>query len=235
MLFLCQFTWFPGTTRRAVAQRVVGQHDAGANHPERIKGWYNLVGGGAGFLLVEYDDAKALTAFLQPYMDLMSFDVRAITQLDYDDRIAELRQIAASTETDAMASRLSRSEKATAKSSSRQLAKKDLSKANLSGSNLAGADMRRTKLRRATAVDVDLTGADLSGADLSEANLSRAHLRDARLVDAQLEGTDLRGADLTDAELPDRSKLDRTRLEGAQGLPDAADTGTVDAESTGGQ
>jgi hypothetical protein len=91
MLFLCQFTWFPGTTRQQVAQRLVAQHDAGANHPERIKGWYNLAGGGAGFLIVEYDDARELTAFLQPYMDLMGFDVRAITQLDYDARVAELR------------------------------------------------------------------------------------------------------------------------------------------------
>jgi Pentapeptide repeats (8 copies)/Domain of unknown function (DUF3303) len=235
MLFLCQFTWFPGTTRRAVAQRVVAQHDAGANHPDRIKGWYNLAGGGAGFLLVEYDDAKELTAFLQPYMDLMSFDVRAITQLDYDDRIAELRQIATATETDAMAGRMSRSEKATAKSTSRQLAKKDLSRANLSGLNLAGADMRRTKLRRATALDVDLTGADLSGADLSEANLARAHLRDARLVDTKLQGTDLRGADLTGAEVPDRSKLDQARLEGAQGVPDAGEEGEGESGSTGGR
>jgi len=230
MLFHCQFTWFPGTTRRAVAQRVVAQHDAGANHPERIKGWYNLVGGGAGFLLVEYDNAKELTAFLQPYMDLMSFDVRAITQLDYDDRIAELRLIATSAEADAMASRL-----APDQASSRQLAKKDLSWANLSGSNLARADLRRTNLRNATAIDVDLTGADLSGADLSEANLTRAHLQDARLVDAKLQDTDLRGADLTGAEVPDRSKLDQARLEGAQGLPDARDEGMVESESTGGQ
>ncbi len=79
MLFSCQFTWFPGTRRAQVAQRVVQQHDAGANYPERIQGWYNLVGGGAGFLLVEYDDPRELTAFLQPYMDLMSFDVRAIS------------------------------------------------------------------------------------------------------------------------------------------------------------
>lgn len=94
MLFHCQFTWFPGTTRAQVAQRVVQQHDAGLNHPERIKGWYNLVGGGAGFLLVDYDDPRELTAFLQPYMDLMSFDVRAITQLDYKKRIEELREVA---------------------------------------------------------------------------------------------------------------------------------------------
>lgn len=94
MLYLCQFTWYPGTTRQQVAQRVVAQHDAGANHPERIRGWYNLAGGGAGFLLVDYDDPKHLTAFLQPYMDLMSWDVRAITQNDYETRIAELRQVA---------------------------------------------------------------------------------------------------------------------------------------------
>jgi hypothetical protein len=97
MLFLCQFTWFPGTKRSQVAQRVVQQHDAGANNPERIKGWYNLAGGGAGFLIVDYDDAKELTAFLQPYMDLISFDVRAITQLDYANRLKELRQVAQTT------------------------------------------------------------------------------------------------------------------------------------------
>jgi hypothetical protein len=94
MLYYCQFTWYPGTTREQVAARVVQQHDAGANNPERIKGWYNLAGGGAGFLLVDYDDPKDVTAFLQPYMDLMGFDVRAVTQNDYASRIEELRKIA---------------------------------------------------------------------------------------------------------------------------------------------
>jgi hypothetical protein len=94
MLYYCAFTWFPGTTRPQVARRVVAQHDAGANHPDRIIGWYNLVGGGAGFLLVDYDDPEELTAFLQPYMDLMSFDVRAITQNDYKASIAQLREVA---------------------------------------------------------------------------------------------------------------------------------------------
>jgi hypothetical protein len=93
MLFYCEFTWFPGTTRQQVAQRLIQQHDAGANNPDKIQGWYNLAGGGAGFLIVEYDDIKELTAFLQPYMDLMSFDVRAISKLDYDERITELRNV----------------------------------------------------------------------------------------------------------------------------------------------
>ncbi len=97
MLFYCEFTWFPGTKRAEVAQRVVQQHDAGKNNPERIRGWYNLVGGGAGFLLVDYDNPKELTAFLQPYMDLMSFDVRAITENRYDEQIEQLRAVAQQT------------------------------------------------------------------------------------------------------------------------------------------
>ena len=92
MLFYCEFTWYPGVAREEVAQRVVQQHDAGANNPERIKGWYNLVGGGAGFLLVDYDAIEELTAFLQPYMDLMSFDVHAINELQYDQQIERLRE-----------------------------------------------------------------------------------------------------------------------------------------------
>lgn len=94
MLWLCSFTWFPNTRREEVAKRIVQQHDAGMNHPERIKGWYNLVGGGAGFLLVESNDPREVTAFLQPYMDLMSFDVRGVYEIKYDQRVAELRQIA---------------------------------------------------------------------------------------------------------------------------------------------
>ncbi len=93
MLFLCQFTWHPGVQREEVARRVVEQHDAGANNPERLEGWYNLVGGGAGFLLVNYDDPQELTAFLQPYMDLMSFDVRAVTQNAYAETIEHLRTV----------------------------------------------------------------------------------------------------------------------------------------------
>ena len=94
MLWLCSFTWFPHTKREQVATRIVQQHDAGMNHPERIKGWYNLAGGGAGFLLVESNDPREITAFLQTYMDLMSFDVRAVYELNYDERVKELREIA---------------------------------------------------------------------------------------------------------------------------------------------
>jgi len=97
MLWYCSFTWYPHTTRQQVAKRIVQQHDAGLNRPEQIRGWYNLAGGGAGFLLVESDDPRELTAFLQPYMDLMSFDVRAVYGFEDAERIEELRKIAQET------------------------------------------------------------------------------------------------------------------------------------------
>ena len=93
MLWYCAFTWFPGTSRTAVAQRIVDQHDAGTIPRERIHGWYNLAGGGAGFLLLEANDPRELTQFLQPYMDLMSWDVRAIYALNYEETIDQLRQV----------------------------------------------------------------------------------------------------------------------------------------------
>lgn len=93
MLWYCAFTWFPGTTRAEVAERVLQQHEAGTNHPERIRGWYNLVGGGAGFMLVETENTDELTEMLQPYMDLMSWDVRALHQLQYESEIERLREV----------------------------------------------------------------------------------------------------------------------------------------------
>jgi hypothetical protein len=92
MLYHCEFTWHAGTSTEEVWQRVLQQHDAGMNHPERIRGWYSLAGGGAGFLLVDYDDPRELSRFLTPYMDLLSFDVRAIYETKYDEAIRRAQQ-----------------------------------------------------------------------------------------------------------------------------------------------
>jgi len=97
MLWHCAFKWYPQTNRQQVARRIVEQHDANGNYPNNIRGWYNLAGGGAGFLLVETDNPQELTAFLQPYMDLMSFDVHAVYGLNYEQQIQELRKVAQTT------------------------------------------------------------------------------------------------------------------------------------------
>ena len=92
MLWYCAWTWHHGTTPIEVAQRVLQQHEAGQNMQDRIRGWYNLAGGGAGFLIVETNDPRELNQFLQPYMDLMSWDVRAIYELPYESTITALRE-----------------------------------------------------------------------------------------------------------------------------------------------
>lgn len=87
MLWYCRYTWQPHTTRDMVWQRILEMHEKGLNQPESIRGWYALVGGGAGFMLVEQDDPQKVTAALQPYMDLVSWDVHAIYEMDYDESI----------------------------------------------------------------------------------------------------------------------------------------------------
>lgn len=93
MLWYCRFTWQPHTTREKIAERVVAQHDAGLNQQEKIRGWFDLAGGGAGFLLVETDDPEDLTRLLQPYMDLMDVDVHCVIENDYEETIERLRKV----------------------------------------------------------------------------------------------------------------------------------------------
>jgi hypothetical protein len=96
MLWYCAFTWYSHTNRQQVAERIVKMHDAGVHRKEQLRGWYNLAGGGSGFLIVETQTPQELTAMLQPYMDLMSWDVRAIYALNYDEQIQEFRKMAGS-------------------------------------------------------------------------------------------------------------------------------------------
>jgi len=92
MLWFCRFTWYQATTAMEVRRRILEQHDAGAIGPRKIRGWYNLAGGGAGFLLSESDDPRDLTRMLEPYMDLMSWDVHAVYELPYEKTIESFRQ-----------------------------------------------------------------------------------------------------------------------------------------------
>jgi hypothetical protein len=91
MLWYCRFKWYPHTSVMQVRKRVLEQDAAGTNQPEKIKGWYNLAGGGAGFMLVEGEE-RDVTHLLQPYMDLMSWDVHAAYALDYDKMIADFKK-----------------------------------------------------------------------------------------------------------------------------------------------
>jgi hypothetical protein len=91
MLFYCAYSWFASTRPEDVWERVIHQHERGANAQELIRGWYDFAGGGAGFLMVETDDVRELTSMLRPYIDLMSWDVRALSENHYDETIQQIR------------------------------------------------------------------------------------------------------------------------------------------------
>ena len=92
MLWYCSFTWHPSTTTRDVRKRILQQDEHGTNIPNKIKGWYDLAGGGAGFVLIETDNIEEVNAFCQPYMDLMNWDVRAVRALDYRSSLERFRR-----------------------------------------------------------------------------------------------------------------------------------------------
>jgi len=95
MQYYCAYTWHPDTTMEQVARFIVADADAGKPGPEMIRGYYGLVGGGAGFLILETDDPLQVNEWLQPSMHLMSWDVRAIIPFDYAEDLAEFRQMVA--------------------------------------------------------------------------------------------------------------------------------------------
>ncbi len=92
MLWYCRFRWQPNTRLDEVRRRVLEQHDAGALEGKRIRGWYNLAGGGAGFLLLDAETPREVTDLLEPYMDLVDWDVHAVYELNYEQVINDLRQ-----------------------------------------------------------------------------------------------------------------------------------------------
>jgi hypothetical protein len=93
MLYYCRFDWHPGTTRLQVARRFMEQHETARHHTNKWRGWYALAGGGAGFIIVETDNPRDLTEMFQPYMDLMSWDVRPIYELAYEELAATMREV----------------------------------------------------------------------------------------------------------------------------------------------
>jgi hypothetical protein len=92
MLWYCRFRWHTHTRADDVRRRVLEQHEAGTNKPNKIRAWYNLAGGGSGFLLIEADNAQEVTDILQPYMDLVSWNVHACYELSYQQAIEGFRK-----------------------------------------------------------------------------------------------------------------------------------------------
>jgi hypothetical protein len=89
MIYVCQYTWNPGTTDEQVQQRI-----AAARMPENltVRGYYPLVGGGAGYVIVETDEPQRVRELLVQSMDLIRWDVRAVTEGDLQQEVEAAKQ-----------------------------------------------------------------------------------------------------------------------------------------------
>ncbi len=89
MLYVAEYTWHPGTTLddvlRIQAEGATTYEASGV----RVRGYYGLVGGGAGYLLLDADDPQAINDFLVPSMGVMAWDVRQVIERDFGHEIAE--------------------------------------------------------------------------------------------------------------------------------------------------
>ena len=92
MLYYCAYTWHHGTTPEQVSRQILASHEAGLVDPGWLRGYYSLVGGGAGFIIVDVEDPEALNRALTPSMHLMSWDVRALIERDYGRDLEEIRR-----------------------------------------------------------------------------------------------------------------------------------------------
>ena len=94
MRYLCQYTWQAGTTAEAVGQRFLDlhQHNSGPPPGLTFESWDELVGGGAGAIIVSTDDPRRVNEALVPWMDLVSWDVREVIASSYDEILQRMQE-----------------------------------------------------------------------------------------------------------------------------------------------
>lgn len=91
MLWYCHYRWRPHARAEAVKRRLLRQHDAGTNHPDKMRGWYAVAGGAEGFMFVETDDPQVLTEILEPYRDLVEWETHAVNEVVYEPLVEAYR------------------------------------------------------------------------------------------------------------------------------------------------
>jgi len=96
MLWSCTYRVKPGYRGRDLARRFLRQHDAGTNRPSQLRGWYLFATGSAGTVYIEALTPRELSSFIDPYSDLVDWDVQAVTEMNYNQVLEELRRTAVS-------------------------------------------------------------------------------------------------------------------------------------------
>ena len=92
MLFYCEYSLLPGTSREKLQERVLEMHHAGANHQDRIEGSFSTLDGDTGFIIVDFDTASDLQEALEPYRDVLKFAIVPMREINYEQQIDAMQR-----------------------------------------------------------------------------------------------------------------------------------------------
>jgi len=92
MWWHCEYHALPGTRASDLARRFLRQHDAGTNRQSQLRGWFTFPTGVDGFVLVEADTPRDVATILEPYARLVEWKVEAVSELNYNQTLEELRR-----------------------------------------------------------------------------------------------------------------------------------------------
>jgi hypothetical protein len=91
MIWMCQYRRYDAVSTRDLADRFLLEHDRGRNRPSAIRGWYRSADGQGGAILIETNSADELRSQLEPYGDLVHWEVHAVQEAFYNQVLEELR------------------------------------------------------------------------------------------------------------------------------------------------
>lgn len=92
MWWYCGYRALPTVRAADLARRFLRQHDAGTNQPSNVRGWFMFPSGVEGFVLIEADTPRQLASVLEPYGRLVEWRVEAVSELNYNQVLEELRR-----------------------------------------------------------------------------------------------------------------------------------------------
>jgi hypothetical protein len=92
MWWHCTYRAQPQIRASDLIRRFLRQHDAGTNQPSQIRGWFTFPTGVDGIVFIEADTPKELATVLEPYSRLVHWEVEAISELNYNQMLEELRR-----------------------------------------------------------------------------------------------------------------------------------------------
>jgi hypothetical protein len=92
MWWHCEYRAHPRVRVSDLSRRFLRQHDAGTNQPSQIRGWFSYPSGVDGFVLIEAETPREVAAIIEPYARLVTWQVQAISELNYNQTLEELRR-----------------------------------------------------------------------------------------------------------------------------------------------